>query len=327
MNIIKKNWHLITLAIFIIVVLLPPVIMPEKLLFMNNDTVNHIKVFEEMKNGNWLAYIYPWQLITGIVIIGINNITNIEISTIFMWFNYIVLIIAGITISWLTWLITKNKFATAVSPFISIFGIGSTMHLFYSGTIFNILNLMIIFPLAIILFILAIEKKSVNLFIIMITFVGILTFFHPSGASGITTIFKDIVYPEGKINILYAILTFFGICSSLLFGFCIYKIIKSKPKFNIMTIMPIGILSVYCLMYIILMIFGIGSFSSRYAINAFLILGILLCILLGISMNNKEVDTLKVKIGLCIIIGIGVIPNLINWFTWVSFYNPTRGIF
>ncbi len=326
MNKVKEyKYNLIAIVLFLVTVFLPPIVNGKDLINMNNDTVNHIAAIKLMETGKWDIAIYPWQTLAGVFVIPITHFMGSNIETVFMWFNYLVMAIAGILVAWLVWIVSKNKIATAIVPFIIIFGCGSTIHLFYSGTIFNIANMLILFPLAVGLIVLAYEKRKWWIFGIGMTVAVALTILHPSGASGLSSLLKEYEYQESTIDIITSPLMFMGIINSLLLFVCLVLLIKRKVKLTLREWIPIGITMIFFIGYAMLGYANITAFSSRLIINAFLMLGIVLCLLFGIAMNNTK--NKKQKYGLVGLAIIGIVPNLVNWFTWTSFYNPLRGMY
>ncbi len=320
----KKYWFWIFIATFAVIVLLPPVLHGDKLLVINNDTANHLVVFESIKTGN-PQFLYLGQEITGNSLVWIEKVTGFGLSILFMWFNFLAVLLGGLAVAVLVIVTTKSWLGGALSSIFIIFGTGSTQHLFWSGTIFNLVEYLILLPLLLINFYFTIEKKRTKFALPALVGVGTLMFFfHPSFGEGIKYLLKPTIYPESTINLVTAFLLFFGIINLVLLVPCWLGIKSKEEKTEIRTKIVFGIVAGLSLSMLLLATFALTPYSSRMIINAFLLLGIVLCIYIGEAMKSKSKLIRSFIIGL---ITLGALPSLINWFTWTSFYNPIRGAY
>lgn len=318
-----KKYSWLFLIIFTVVVLLPLFLHGDKLLVINNDTANHLAVFESIKRGN-PHFLYWGQEVIGYSLVGLEQITGIRIPTLFMWFNFIILLIGGLTIAALVILITKSWLGGMLSAVVIVF-LGATQHLFWSGTIFNIIEYLILLPVMLIAFFFASKKGTMKMALPVLAGIGVLMFFfHPSLGEGIKYILKPAINTEATIGPVNASLLFFGIINLALFIPCWIGIKSKEGKTEIRAKAVFGIITGLFLVMLLLGTLGLTSFSSRLIINAFILLGMALCICIGVAMNSKS---RIVKGTIITMVTIGAIPSLINWFTWTSFYNPTRGAF
>ncbi len=313
----KNKYVVLILIAFAVVVFLPPLLHEQTYLAINNDTAAHLLVFEAMKNGG-ANFLYLGQALTGYALIAMEKVTRIEMNVLFMWFNFAVLLIAGIVGAIMVVLITKSKLAGAITPFVIVFGIGSTMHLFYSGTIFNIIEVSIIFPILITLLYTMINERKAKWLVAIVPISLLLFFFHPSLGEGVTRLFRNYPNPEAVINPIAALALFFGSANIALAILCgiAFHIRNNKEKTGVGIKIVMAILLVLAVLLAVLAFTGATPFSSRMAINLCLILGLALCIYIGVVLkrNGSKLATALI-ISLAV---VGIMPNLI---TWLSFPN------
>jgi hypothetical protein len=111
--------------------------------------------------------------------------TGIKIQTLFMWFNYAVIFISGLLVGLLVYRLTQSKEAGILSMAVITFGSGGTMHLFWSGTAFNIIEFLVILPILLILLHFMINEKKLKWLVGIIPVGLLMFFFHPSLGTGI----------------------------------------------------------------------------------------------------------------------------------------------
>lgn len=335
-----KKGYLLFIILFAVIIFFPPIAHESHLQVINNDTANHLMVFEKIKNNN-PSFNYLGQAVVGYPLVYIEKFTGINIKTLFMWTNYIVMFLGGITIAALVIIISRSWLGGMLSAILIVFGIGSTQHLFWSGTTFNIQNFLIIFPLLLISIYMYVKSKKHWWIPIIISISTLMFFYHPSLGIGIRFLgtapdmpsasieTRATQFNEGIISPIISIPIFFGISNILLLIYCIYI----KDKFRTVKEKLIGmeykvIIYIVCgltLGMLALSTFHSSIFSSRMAINGCLALGIFLCLCIGTALSKIKKKIAIVPIILLVI--ISVLPNLINWFTQASLYNPERGMY
>lgn len=307
---LSKYWYIAIIIIILFLFFIPPIVAPDKYLVINNDTANHLKVFHDIKNGS-AQYLYLAQKVVGYPIIWISNITGTSIENIFMWFNFIMLALGSLVIFFLVYQITRNIITGLLSMIIITFGMPSVMQLFYSGTIFNIIEFLIILPLIILALYKTIKDRKIVWASMLVLLVIISFCFHPSLGGGITWLFNNYITKENVINPVVSILQFFQLSNLLLLFYGIYYAIKNRDNFNHankMILIGIGTLSV---MLIILTFTNLTPFSSRMLFNTCIVTGLLMCILIGnaLSINQDK----RITATIYILTTISILPNLIRW--------------
>jgi hypothetical protein len=183
----KKRFVAMILIAFAAIIFLPPIIHGYVYPTLGQDTATHEEVFDKIKIGSPIPSFYGAGTnirYSGYYLIGypldlINRITNISKDTLFFWFNYIALFGVGVSLFY----IFKNLlgiYAGLLALFIPVFTSYAILLLYYSGTIFNFINMGIILPFIIYFVIKALTQKGywIGVFVLGIVFAT----FHSSGA-------------------------------------------------------------------------------------------------------------------------------------------------
>lgn len=326
---LKRHSYLIAVIIFAILVFLPPILRGEQLEIINNDTAGHLQYFDRVARGD-LDVLYPSQIVIGRILIWLKDVFGLSIQTSFMYYNYLTLFLSGLLVSLLVKTVTKNVAASIIALFLVTFGLGSTMHLFWSGTTFNISEVLIWFTLGFIILYHLCGNCSIRIKVLF-TLAGILdililVFWHPSMSIQSVSYIKPemnyggIAYSESVINPFDSVMHFLGIANLGIIILCSL----SKPIMdNRQRLISLILVTTFCGLFI-LSSYKFTPFSSRLSINAFLVLGIYLCLLIGYVCNKVGWKTRSAIYGLAV---ISIIPNLINWFVMTSQYNPERGLY
>ncbi len=148
MNGRRKVIVIIALLIFSAIVLAPPIVHGYVYPNVGDDTANHMSVFDTVKIGAPVPKLSNYAYyIVGYPLDAVSRVFQVDKDTLFLWFNFLALIGVGMT---LCFVFTRLVGLTAgllalVLPIFSSFGF---LLLFYSGVIFHIINVGIIFPLA-----------------------------------------------------------------------------------------------------------------------------------------------------------------------------------
>jgi len=343
----------IAMLVLAVVIALPPLLHKETCLIINNDTAVHLATFEALKSGE-ASFLYLGQAITGYALVGIEKVIGISIQTSFMWFNFLALFLSGLAVATIVMMVTKSKLASTLSAFIITFGVGSTMHLFLSGTIFNIIEMLILLPVLIILVYKMFQGKNIKWLYAIIPLAIFMFFFHPSLGQGISFLANEVPAPvptpvpnpgevtnssilpipitptpyfEAIINPIALLAIFFGISNLAVLVLCwiAFHARTNREKVGMGIKTTLGTLLALSILLTILTFTGATPFSSRMAINLCLVLGLLLCLFVGIALKYNQSRLAKTSVISLVI--VGMMPNLVNWFTWTSFYNPERGAY
>jgi hypothetical protein len=141
------------LFVFAVIILLPPIIHGYVYPNIGDDTAAHMNIFDRIgffapEDDSPIEKIrYGAIYIVGYPLDMASHIFNVDNDALFMWFNYLALLGVGITL----FFVFKNLIglsAGLLALLIPIFTSYSILLLFYSGVIFEIINIGIILPLA-----------------------------------------------------------------------------------------------------------------------------------------------------------------------------------
>jgi len=325
MDKVKSHWqYILFFTIFAIVVFLPPILHGNKLT-INGDTAAHLSNFESIKSGN-PHFMYLGEEVTGYTLMWINDTTGISLSTLFIWFNYLIIFLSGLSVASLIIITTKSWAGGFLSAILITFGLRATITLFRHGITYNIQSYLILLPIWITLVYCYMNGKKIKLFnkwIIAIIPVSLLIlFWHPSlGLDGLKTITPIILTPialassstpisEPTINPISTLYQIFGFANLALLFFYAVKIRgEMKPPIKVIGMILIST----SIIMLILSAFPFTRFSVRMAINSCLLLGLFLCLYTGFALHNTK-NKITVNV-ILFAITISAIPNLITWFT------------
>lgn len=318
MNKIKEyKYYIIAIFIFAIILLLPPILHSAKYMIINGDTQAHLNIFNQLKNGGHPVYLYIGQSTTAQLIVWLNSITNISIETLFMWFNFIMLLVGGIVMSMIIMTITKNKLAGILSMFLIIFGTTSITQLFFSGTIFNIIDIIVIFPLFILSIWKLINTKQLLWILLIIPLGFLVAFYHPSLGDGINLLFKNTLEKETIISPVATIISFLGIINFIIAILSVIIITTRKNNYiPLATKVILVLINALGVMFTILTFMNITPFSARTLFNACIMFTIGICIIIGIAIkNNNKI----IQIGITLFVFASILPNLIGWLSFPNY--------
>jgi hypothetical protein len=268
---------------------------------INNDTMAHLKAFQEMESQGYVG-LYGGQEIVGWII----NHSGLEPQSTFMYFNFGMLALAGVVTGIMVYILTGNKIAGLLTMPLSTVCSGGMMQLFYCGTIFNVIAVMILVPLSIIAWYF-INKKfgkwwSIGLSPLLIALLA----FHPSLGGGLLS---NNPVPEGVLNPFESLNTYFGMYNFILLTIClcVVYIQNSVKGFNAVIIV---VLSAVILCSGIIGFVGLSDFSSRVIINMTLFMSLLTVLLMGIAVKNSRPE---IRYCLLIVTALSAVPGLFDW--------------
>jgi len=323
----EYKYNLLGIMILSSIILTLPVFFGNQYLAINNDTIAHLKVFEAIKIDN-ANFLYLGQRITGYELVWLEKVTGISLSELFMWFNFLALVIGGIVTMIVIEKITKSKVAGILSMFVITFGTGAIMHLFWSGTIFNIIEMIILFPITLLaIYLVSIKRNKRNIRNILFLSLSIvaLLIYHPTfgiqtastqqlAFAAIRSPITEQIIEEQKelvMNIPFVIIGMIGganLTTLILSSWIIFK--KKEVLADSKIVLAIG--SLIAIGIGILAFSGITAFSSRITMNFAIIVNLITCLLAGLVLKNRQ-DNKVIKPIIISLLGIGIIPNLVSW--------------
>lgn len=304
-------------ALLFIIVIIPMMIHSQTYLSLNNDSVGHMVVFNAIKDGSNPQFLYLGQKLTGYLLVWINKLTHIDLAILFMWFNFLSLYLSGISVGWLVRVTTKNKVASFLSACVIIFGILSTLRLFMSGTIFNIVDILVFVPIIFVfVYKMVDEKKPMYLFVIIP--LSVFTyFFHSSFGyhapiSPPLTVNQPIVSSGFEntttLSPYLVVFSLLGTGTLALLMISLALLYKQHEKISLPNKIVLILLGIMAIGMFVGGYVGITEFSTRLLINSTLFIGIGLSIIMGLVYKQNKYSLIYL-----FFILVGISQNLINW--------------
>lgn len=176
-----KLLTILGLILFSIIIILPPIIHGYIYPNVGDDSAAHLEIIEKIQSGNadWYRFSTSYKLV-GYPVAWISNLTGINISSLFLWFNYISLIMVGIVL-YLVFSRLISRIAGWIALILVLFSAQSALFQFYYGQIFNLINVGLIFPLLLYSSIMYLRNKRIVYLIIAILLSALFGSFHMSG--------------------------------------------------------------------------------------------------------------------------------------------------
>jgi hypothetical protein len=177
---------ILSLVVFGAIIFLPPIIKGYVYPSIGDDTAAHMNILEWV---GWFApeNTEPVELIrySAYYIVGypmdvVSHVFNLDKDTLFLWFNYLALFGVGVTL----FFIFKNLMglrAGLLALFVPVFTSYSILLLFYSGVIFEIINVSIILPWACYMGIKFLLHKKKRYLVGATGFFSLFAVFHSTG--------------------------------------------------------------------------------------------------------------------------------------------------
>ncbi len=142
-----KILTIIGLLLFCVVVFLPPIIHGYVYPNIGDDTSGQLAIFDSMQRGIIRPQLqYLGYAIVGYPLVFVSSLVGVEINILFLWFNYTVLALVGVTLY-----LVMSKIAGSLTGWLSLlivlFCTQGLLFQFYFGQIFNLINVGLIFPL------------------------------------------------------------------------------------------------------------------------------------------------------------------------------------
>ena len=179
MNWIKE--HKVTVFVIILfvgIVLSPLVLHNQTYPMVSGDTEHHIDNIFQMQNGE-NVYLYAGELIIGKIVILIDKVTDKGLMDSFLFINYLALAGIVLTLVLVAGKLVNKKAGLLVIP-VALFCTQSILKLFAWGTIFSIINMYIILPIALFMLVRWFIKKQKMYLIASFVMFGLFGAFHPT---------------------------------------------------------------------------------------------------------------------------------------------------
>lgn len=314
-----NRWIWIALVAYTVVIFLPPVLFNYS--YPNNgvDSYWHIKRIEDISKG-LVPYstFYYGDYIVGYPLILLSKI-GIPIATSFMWFNFLMLWLVGIS----CYLLLSTMFTKSVGllSLPIVLSSPAIMNLYDTGALYNLITVGIVLPLSIIsvIEILNGRKRYIPTLVVLINLgiflhsIGIFSLMALEMQNQANGIQAQVYIPEPK-PVLQDILWIAGRpMIVMMLALMAYIIMKWKSiKWTYKLKCAFIILSVLAALFSALALIDITGFPTRFAINLGITITILTMCLAGLVLTLLKNVLLKQVIPLSMI--MSGIPILLTYY-------------
>jgi hypothetical protein len=179
-----KKGRLLTalgLALFCIIIILPPLIHGYIYPNVGDDTASHLQVLDMMKRGDPISSQFAISYkVVGYPLFWIGDLTGWSMDALFLWFNYAALALIGLTI-YLVMSRLAGRRAGWLSLVITLFCAQGILFQFYYGQIFNAINMGAILPLLLFFTVRYLREGRVYQFALALLIGVLFGSFHTSG--------------------------------------------------------------------------------------------------------------------------------------------------
>jgi len=289
--VVKLRYIITILILLSIVIVLPPLIHGYIYPNGGDDAAFHLQVMQEITPTHLIPShtIYAGQWMVGYPLILIKDYLHISLTTSFLWFNYLVLIVL-VWSNFLVFSLLFNKGVGLLVGIASILIVRTNIELFLAGQIFNIVNVGIILPWMLYFMSKALIKNSWRNLVVGFLLMSLFSVFHASG------------------YYLFVIVPLMGI------AYWQKKRIKNEGMF-VLYIM--GSLALILLLFSLTK-WGISPDPGRQGIDGIGLLILTLMVLVGWKLAVGKA-LIPIVLGLGIVGGIYILPV---WFRYINAIQP-----
>lgn len=136
------------LVLLLVIVLLPPAIHNYTYPSVGDDAAAHLENMDRIRNGEEPVMSYWGTAIVEYPLVWIAEVLGASNDTAYVWWSYGMMALAGIVL-YLVVSSLANRWAGVTAAGLTLFGTQGAMYLFNYGVMFDIVNMMVILPVAI----------------------------------------------------------------------------------------------------------------------------------------------------------------------------------
>lgn len=310
-----KRWLIpCALVLYTVAIMLPPIIHGYVYPNTGDDSAVHLSHIQAYADGQVksLANAYWGEAMVGVPIAFFHNTFGWSIDVQFLWFNYFVLWLVGISVYLLAGYVT-NWYAGLLSIPVVMFVGPSVLNLFDNGSIFDLLTIGVLVPLGILAFILAMKNKKwlIPLTILIVLAVGV----HSIG------IFKSYGTPAQvatPVNEFLGVIVGWYLVFLLIFCFIALLVTRYKENVHRENAFLIA-MTVLIPIFILFSFTTITVWATRFAVDFGVILAIMGGVLISMVVNRLPLSTTAVVV--CVVVASGL-PVLIGYYGYNSAMTP-----
>lgn len=299
------------LLIYTLIIILPPIIHGYVYPNMSDDTAFHLQYIDSVKNGQSADSIYLGRKLVAQPIIWVSDIIGVSTDTLFIWFNYAVLVLMGVTTCAVLGLLI-NWWAGLISIPLMIFATQSTLVAFNNGSIFDLATVGILLPLFLLCAVKTIVTKKWYWIIGVLGFGAFTYLFHS------IAVFQSGV-KEDDLSIPVLFFAYIGIPAFLFYlistGWVWWKG-KETDKSKSQAFYTIIILTVITTMIMAFALLNVTSYSVRLGMDTAMLFALLSACAFGLIAQYFKMH--MVTISLLALVGIGALVGIRGWFGYNS---------
>jgi hypothetical protein len=310
---IKRIIIISILVIYTLLIFLPPVV--HGYIYPNNgdDSGFHVEYFERLANGTDNSLQYLGQKIIGYPLNFISSLTNVEVITLFTWFNFIVLWLIGISYFIVLTKLINYKVGLVSIPIV-MFITPSTLNLFDNGSIYDLITVGVMFPFFMYCLVKLYVSRKWIWSLPVVLFVGLLLIVHTMGVFG----------GKGAGNIIPNISDFFLIYVGysmiiLVIVICFHFLYNSKWMMT-KELKGLLVASFVVIIALTILIFsGLIGWSMRLSTELAIILPLFISAVVGLLfLRNNKITVLVISLFAVVL----AIPNIISYSGYNNAIKP-----
>lgn len=313
----KKYIILIVLILYTLIIMLPPLV--HGYVYPNNgdDAAFHLMYFDRMRVTDDPLSNYLGQDMVGALLLKINETTWLGIDKIYLWFNFVVLWLVGISCFALVAKGIDWKAGLIAIPIV-MFITPSTLNLFDTGAIYDLATVGVFAPLFLLCVIMYVRSRKWVWLVPLSLLLGLVIVFHSMviveifGATSVEVSPLVVEFIITLLGYLVAIILFASM-SAFVYN---PQLLKLDNKMLVLLV-GLGGLSV------LLAVFAfshITSYSYRFAIDLAIIMALLASCLLGIVV--KTANKKMVLVVVCALVIVGSLPVVTTYCQHNSAVKP-----
>ncbi|KKM96876.1 hypothetical protein LCGC14_1173750 [marine sediment metagenome] len=314
----KKYIIAIVLLIYTLIIFLPPLL--HGYVYPNNgdDTAFHLIYFDRLQVEGYSLSNYLGQDMIGKMLLWINKITWFSMDKMYLWFNYIVLWLVGISCFALVSKAIEWKAGLIAIPVV-MFMTPSTLNLFDTGAIYDLATVGVIVPLFLLCVVMYAKSRKWEWLVPAVLMAGFAFAFHSMVIGAIFG--AESIEPSPHISEFIIKLMGFVVAVVL---FVLLAMFIYKPALSSLDKKMMVLLSGLGGLVVLLATFSFSdltSYSYRFAIDLAIIMALLTACLLGVIV--KRANNKMVLVAACALVVAGSIPM---WTTYSGYNSAVKPI-
>jgi len=287
-----------------------------------DDSAFHLAYFDGIqKDGEILSPNYFGQDIVGYPLVWVSDVSGVSIDILFLWFNFLVLWLVGISVFILVAKFVNWKAGLLAIPMV-MFMSPSTLNLYDTGAIFDLMSVGVILPLGLFCGMqLWVTRKwywlfPFSLFVVLgVAVHTIILLAVIQSGKVIEEVTLPILMGSWGIILGYAVIVMFVI--SIVFWVCKYNELKIDRNAKILSYCLFGIVMVL----VMLITTEVLGWTLRIALNLAIVLPMLVACLWGVIINTIRNNRL-VLCFVCLFVIIASLPIMMQYMQYNNAINP-----